>query len=122
LQVLSQNAEELDLLRKYKHVHHHTSPWEVAKHNNSTMEIVVSGLFMFYKHFISSQDSQHCSFTPSCSVYAVETIKKQGFFIGILDTFDRLTRCNGLSPENYDHDMKQRLLIDPVTNIHHHGL
>jgi hypothetical protein len=122
LSLFSQSADELAVLKQYKHVHEHKTSWESAKNNNSTMEIVLSSLFLFYKHFISSQDSQNCSFSPSCSVYAVETIKKQGFILGFLDTFDRLTRCNGISPENYEKDYKNRHLIDPVSNIHYHAL
>jgi hypothetical protein len=114
--LFGQSNGELVLLQSKTAPHHHHSHWSIAKNNGSTMEIVLSSAFLIYKFLISSQDSQSCSFTPSCSVYAVETIKKQGFFIGILDTFDRLTRCNGLSPENYTIDFNQYLLIDAVHN------
>lgn len=117
-----QNKEELALLTKSNRPHKHQTSWKIAKDNNTTLEIVLSSLFLTYKFFISSQDSQSCSFSPSCSVYSVETIKKQGFIIGILDTFDRLSRCNGLSPEKYPIDYKHSLLIDPVRNYHYHEL
>lgn len=122
-QLLSQNVTELDLLLKNKsHSNHHHNHWNVAQNNNSTMEITLSSLFLFYKYFISSQDSQSCSFSLSCSVYAVETIKKQGFVLGIFDTFDRLMRCNGMSPEKYPHDLSIYKLIDPVRNVHYEEL
>jgi hypothetical protein len=45
---------------------------------------VFSGLFLFYKSFVSSQDAQSCSFTPSCSVYALEAVKNQGnVYLGV---------------------------------------
>ncbi len=116
-----QNKDEVNLLIKNQ-PHSHKTHWEIAKNNNSTMEIVLSQFFLFYKNFISSQDSQSCGFTPSCSVYAVESIKKQGLIIGLLDAFDRLMRCNGFSPENYNIDYSKKLLFDPVKNIHNHEL
>jgi hypothetical protein len=33
---------------------------------------------------------------------------------GVICTFDRLSRCNGLSPELYEADMQKKLLLDPV--------
>jgi hypothetical protein len=47
--------------------------------------LLLSGAFYFYKSFISSQDASHCSFTPSCSEYAVLAIQKQGIFAGLLN-------------------------------------
>lgn len=121
-QLFGQNAAELASLKEITVSSHHHHEWEIAKNNNSTMEITLSSMFLFYKFFISSQDSQSCSFTKSCSVYAVETFKKQGFFRGMLDTFDRLMRCNGLSPEKYPYDYNAHLSIDPVRNIRYEEL
>jgi uncharacterized protein len=115
--VRAQSEAEFSALRGHYATESHEHKWEIAQENNSAMELVLSSLFLFYKHFISSQDSQHCSFDPSCSVYAVEAVRKHGFIIGLLDTFDRLSRCNGMSPENYPQDEHKHLLVDPVTNI-----
>lgn len=86
--------------------------WEVAQNSNNEAEWVLSQAFLFYKAFISSQDGNRCSFYPSCSVYSLQVVKKRGLVIGGLATFDRLMRCNSLSPELYPIDMRQRLLID----------
>lgn len=75
-------------------------------------ETLVTSFFIVYKNYISSQDSRSCTFEPSCSVYSIETIRKNGVFIGILDSIDRLTRCNGLSPGNYSIDAQTHLLVD----------
>ena len=86
-----------------------------TQNNRNEIQAIFSGLFLFYKTVFSSQDSQKCSFHPSCSVYAVTTIKKNGPIIGLPDTFDRLLRCNGLSPELYDgFDLENNLILDPV--------
>ena len=82
--------------------------------DGSEVEMVFTSLFWFYKSFISSQDGNSCGFHPSCSVYGVECIKRHGMVRGGVMTFDRLARCNGLSPEKYDKDLKRRLLLDPV--------
>ncbi|MFM9944429.1 MAG: membrane protein insertion efficiency factor YidD [Bacteroidia bacterium] len=74
----------------------------------------IKNLFHLYKHYISSQDQQSCRFTPSCSEFAFISIKRHGFFIGLIDFYDRFTRCNPLSPENYSIDYEKRLYSDPV--------
>jgi uncharacterized protein len=80
--------------------------------------LLLTGGFAFYKTFISSQDGVKCTFHPSCSVYALNTIKTNGL-LGILDAIDRLTRCNGISPEKYHiHEPSQRF-YDPVEKIRH---
>jgi len=81
-------------------------------------KLILTGGFTFYKTFVSSQDGVKCTFYPSCSVYALNTIKTNGL-IGILDAIDRLTRCNGISPEKYTiHEPSQRY-YDPVEKIRH---
>lgn len=72
------------------------------------------GFFSFYKRFISSQDSGNCNFYPSCSVYGTQSFQKLGFFIGFLNTFDRLNRCNGLNRSDYPIHQLSNLLYDPV--------
>ena len=89
--------------------------WEgEARNNTSEYDALFSGLFLVYKNFFSSQDVSKCSFTPSCSVYAIQAIKKQGPVVGLVNFFDRFTRCNGLSPHAYPIDEETQLLYDPV--------
>lgn len=85
-----------------------------AINNNSSIQVFFSSLFKIYKSFFSSQDVISCAFTPSCSEYALGIIKKEGLIIGALSTFDRLTRCNSLSPEKYTIHSETHLLSDPV--------
>jgi putative component of membrane protein insertase Oxa1/YidC/SpoIIIJ protein YidD len=49
-------------------------------------------------------------------VYALNTIKTNGI-LGILDAIDRLTRCNGMSPEKYPIDKSSQRFYDPVKKI-----
>jgi putative membrane protein insertion efficiency factor len=89
---------------------------EQIKNNSNELQLVASGLFIFYKSFFSSQDGNHCVFHPSCSEYAIKSIKEKGFLIGVVDTMDRLSRCNKLSPEKYEPFENTGLLYDPVWN------
>ncbi|UBM57415.1 membrane protein insertion efficiency factor YidD [Marinilongibacter aquaticus] len=91
--------------------------WQ-AKNNKSEIQTAFAGLFLFYKSFISSQDLTVCTFTPSCSEYGILAIKAHGLIKGGVMTMDRLTRCNGLSPQNYEIDPKTMLLKDDPRNKH----
>lgn len=86
--------------------------WEFTENNTNELQIIFSGLFLFYKFAISSQDSNKCSFHPSCSEYGLLAVKKYGTIFGMLATLDRLQRCNGLSPELYEVDQQKMILID----------
>lgn len=86
--------------------------WVVAKNNKNGVQHVFSFLFLGYKAFFSSQDNNHCSFEPSCSEYAIYSLKKHGFFIGVMAACDRLLRCNGLNAEQYEYNEVTELLID----------
>lgn len=91
--------------------HQHQFSHYLANCSNEA-EVILTGFFLGYKNLFSSQDSRSCTFEPSCSVYAVETIQKHGLVRGFLDSIDRLTRCNGLSPGQYDYDPINMRLID----------
>jgi len=82
--------------------------------SDNEIKIVLTSLFLFYKNFISSQDSQRCSFHPSCSVYGIQSIQNKGIFFGGLNSMDRLTRCNSLDKEKYEVHSETHLLYDPV--------
>ncbi|MFH1540371.1 MAG: membrane protein insertion efficiency factor YidD [Elusimicrobiota bacterium] len=43
-----------------------------------------------------------CRFYPSCSVYAVESLKKFGFFKGWFLTLKRLFKCGPWHPGGYN--------------------
>ncbi len=84
------------------------------KENSNELKQISSFLFIFYKEFFSSQDGNHCVFQPSCSIYTIEAVKKQGVVIGLMNGIDRLSRCNRLSPENYKMYKNTNLFYDPL--------
>lgn len=82
---------------------------------DNDISVIASAGFLFYKAFISSQDNPSCVFTPSCSEYAVEAIRKHGLIVGWLKAFDRLSRCHGLvNPAHYPFDIEKQRYYDPV--------
>jgi putative component of membrane protein insertase Oxa1/YidC/SpoIIIJ protein YidD len=69
-----------------------------------------------YHNLISPQDIMDCIYYPSCSRYAFETIRLNGF-LGFLDTADRLMRCHLFGQEGYPFYHNTGLYYDPVEEI-----
>ncbi|MCD8072631.1 MAG: membrane protein insertion efficiency factor YidD [Alistipes sp.] len=55
-----------------------------------------------YQYCISPFMPNSCRFTPSCSVYAVEALRRHGPFKGLWLTVRRLARCNPWGGSGYD--------------------
>ena len=56
----------------------------------------------FYRSCISPLFPPVCRFTPSCSQYAVEAIKKHGPFKGFVLMVKRIARCHPWGGSGYD--------------------
>lgn len=56
----------------------------------------------FYQRFISPLTPPSCRFTPTCSQYAVEAIKKHGPFKGLYLAIRRILRCHPWGGSGYD--------------------
>lgn len=67
-----------------------------------------------YKEILSSQVIDACVFTPSCSVYAIESIKRKGVIVGFFTAIDRLTRCNPGRNKNMPIDSATGKYYDPL--------
>lgn len=63
---------------------------------------IALGLVWLYKKCISPLLPHACKFTPSCSIYASQSIKQWGFFKGIWLATKRVFRCNPLSEGGVD--------------------
>lgn len=113
--VVLQAQSELDisLLKQSSVIEINENNFNAARNNSNEFELLFSGLFLFYKSVFSSQDVPGgCSFSPSCSEFGLLSIKKRGVFFGILNTFDRLTRCNGISQHQYTVDSPTGKYLD----------
>ncbi|HNT41372.1 MAG TPA: membrane protein insertion efficiency factor YidD [Tenuifilaceae bacterium] len=60
------------------------------------------GLIKFYQLFISPHIPNSCRYTPTCSVYSVEALKKHGLFKGSWLSIKRILRCNPWGGHGYD--------------------
>ena len=56
----------------------------------------------FYQKFISPLTPPSCRFTPTCSQYAIEAIRKHGPFKGLALAVWRILRCNPWGGSGYD--------------------
>ena len=56
----------------------------------------------FYQKHVSAGLKSRCIYTPSCSAYAVEALKKHGFFYASFLITRRLLRCNPLRAGGFD--------------------
>lgn len=56
----------------------------------------------FYQKYISPLTPATCRFTPSCSHYAIEAIRKHGPFKGLALAVWRILRCNPWGGSGYD--------------------
>ena len=115
---LAQNTEDLkkfnDLFAEKSHKHN----WGVQlKDNRNELTFIFSAAFVIYKEVFSSQDIDACVFTPSCSVYAIESIKQKGAIVGFFTAIDRLTRCNPGPKKGMQIDLQTGKYLDPVEPI-----
>jgi putative membrane protein insertion efficiency factor len=85
------------------------------KKSSNELEATAAILFIGYKNFLSSQDMNSCVFTPSCSVYAIESLQHDNPFEAYLKIFDRLSRCNPLVAKNeYPYNFQTQKYYDPA--------
>ncbi|HZX57665.1 MAG TPA: membrane protein insertion efficiency factor YidD [Mucilaginibacter sp.] len=59
-------------------------------------------LIKIYQYFISPLTGASCRYTPTCSQYAVEAIKKYGGFKGGWLTIKRIASCNPWGGHGHD--------------------
>lgn len=59
-------------------------------------------LIKFYQYIISPAMGPKCRFTPTCSQYSLEAIKKYGVFKGLILSIKRISRCHPGGGSGYD--------------------
>lgn len=67
------------------------------------MKYLLMGIIKFYKKCISPLFPPCCKYYPTCSSYALEAVKKFGFFRGGWLAVWRILRCNPWSMGGIDH-------------------
>lgn len=56
----------------------------------------------FYQRFISPLTPPACRYTPTCSQYAIEALRKHGAWRGLWLAIRRLLRCHPWGGHGYD--------------------
>ncbi|WP_295669752.1 membrane protein insertion efficiency factor YidD [uncultured Mucilaginibacter sp.] len=59
-------------------------------------------LIKIYQYFISPMTGASCRYTPTCSQYGVEAIRKYGAFKGGWLTLKRIASCNPWGGHGHD--------------------
>ena len=59
-------------------------------------------IIYIYQNLISPFIPARCRYTPTCSQYSKESIKKHGPFKGIVLTFKRIIKCHPWGGSGYD--------------------
>ena len=59
-------------------------------------------LIKLYQWIISPLFGPKCRFTPTCSHYALEALKKYGLFKGTWLAIKRISRCHPWGGQGYD--------------------
>ena len=57
-----------------------------------TQVLVATALFKFYHAAVSPADGASCAFSPTCSLYALQAVRKKGPFLGAMMAAERILR------------------------------
>jgi len=66
------------------------------------ISVLLQSIILFYKGSISPLLSPRCRYTPSCSEYGLQAIKKHGPFKGLWLTIKRLSSCHPWGGHGHD--------------------
>jgi putative membrane protein insertion efficiency factor len=59
-------------------------------------------LIRLYQQAVSPHFASHCRYTPTCSAYAYEAVRKYGAFRGVFLGMKRILRCHPFHAGGYD--------------------
>ena len=66
------------------------------------MKLILKALIIIYQRIISPLTPSSCRFTPTCSNYALEAIKKKGFISAVQMIIKRISKCHPWGGSGYD--------------------
>ena len=68
----------------------------------AVLRAVLVGCIRGYQRFISPYLGAHCRFSPTCSQYAIDAIRKHGAVAGVGYALWRILRCQPFCKGGYD--------------------
>lgn|GEM_PF-2921050 len=78
-----------------------------------SFEVVILFSIKSYQVFLSSFSMPTCKYSPTCSCYAQESIRKFGSFKGLVLTLKRILKCHPFVNGGYDPVPKNFHLVNP---------
>lgn len=75
---------------------------KILRFLKDSLECLLRMLVRFYQLCISPLLPPSCRFTPTCSEYALQALRKYGPFKGFWLTVKRLSRCHPWGGSGYD--------------------
>ncbi len=84
-------------LKPQKHIRPYTHLYKSKWQTYNPINLTFSGLIFFYQNIISSQINASCLYSPSCSEYAKDCIRKYGLIKGMFLAADRVQKCNRIT-------------------------
>jgi len=93
----SPNAGETFFFSRGKRPH-----WTFQKNRGLGVNFFLILVIRFYRVFIAPLLGPCCRFTPSCSVYAEEALKKKGSLAGTKLLLLRICKCHPFHPGGFD--------------------
>ena len=86
--------------------YHPNRPTDILKRTghllSRTMVWILCLPILFYRTCISPFTPPSCRFTPTCSAYALEALRKHGAIKGLWLAAKRILRCNPWGGSGYD--------------------
>ena len=65
-------------------------------------EMMIKAIRFYQKYLSPLKVHTHCIYTPTCSQYAIEALKKHGPFKGMYLAIRRILRCHPWGGSGYD--------------------
>ena len=75
---------------------------KIFKIFNFVLSYLIIGIIFFYQSFISPILGSNCRYSPSCSNYAIESLKTYGILKGTYFSLKRILSCHPLGKFGYD--------------------
>ena len=72
---------------------------------NIRLKIIISPfilLIKLYQNIISPAIGSNCRFNPTCSNYAIESLKKYGLIVGMYYSIVRISKCHPWGKSGHD--------------------
>ena len=74
----------------------------ILKKTNMIMVYPIIFIIKIYRLLISPILKNNCRYIPTCSQYAIESLKEYGLIKGVFLTLKRVSNCHPFGGEGYD--------------------